>query len=635
MKPDKQTNSNRRILQQQADRILNALPVACCKVSREGHVLYINELAATIFSLNPDDVVGRHISEIIPGAGSSLISLFESLDQQHSLAQKFDMPSVSQVNLSLQLLPVEDGIIMLFTENSSIQSSGHSNDGFLSLLQRASGDGAATETVLKKSRDLLQSVFDTSLIGMSVLEAVRDEKDNISDFRIQLVNKELEKETGRTDLTGRLYTAVFPGIRETGILELMLRVIATGKPEQMEYYYSYGDIRKWFCCMYVKRDDGLVATKLDITEQKKAEERIREDAAMIKSIADAVPDMLYLIDTRELRMVYANERVTRLLHKSAAEIREMGPELFDLIVYREDRAKFERAIDALQEAEDGEVQELLFRLVDGNGVLHWVKTRRTVYRRGEDGKPTHVIGVSQDITEQVDLQGSNLRLRKEQLAMVQKQQTEIFKVTLSTKEDERKRIAESLHNDMAQLLYGVKINLDQVQLQRNEPFIAENIVYVKQAQQLLAEAISESRKLSHQLMPRVLEDFGLKAALNNISDQFRGSMDFSSDIKGLNKPLDKYLEIAIFRIVQELATNIVKHSSARKADIRVAIGRKHITIGVQDDGLGFQPWDKTHSGMGLQSIRNKVKLLNGTIDIRSEAGQGTLVTIVLPNKELD
>jgi two-component system NarL family sensor kinase len=165
------------------------------------------------------------------------------------------------------------------------------NDGFLA----ASRDITARkqrEQDLRESQELLQSVFDTSLISMSVLKAVRDEGGAVLDFRIVMANKELERETGRTDLEGKLYSEEYPGIKRTSLYDLMLGVLETGEPAGLEYFYPHEGFHKWYACQFVKMDDGLVATNLDITERKLAEEKSREQAHFIARVNETLPDLM-------------------------------------------------------------------------------------------------------------------------------------------------------------------------------------------------------------------------------------------------------------------------------------------------------------------------------------------------------
>lgn len=124
---------------------------------------------------------------------------------------------------------------------------------------------------LQQSRDLLQSVYDTSLIGMAVVQAVRDAAGAIEDFTFVSVNRQLEQATGRPDLVGKRYGQEFPGVGPSGLLAQMRQVVETGTPHQGELFCPYEEIMRWFSVMHVKLDDGAVITTLDITERKQAE----------------------------------------------------------------------------------------------------------------------------------------------------------------------------------------------------------------------------------------------------------------------------------------------------------------------------------------------------------------------------
>ncbi|MBE9584259.1 sensor histidine kinase [Mucilaginibacter sp. JRF] len=348
------------------------------------------------------------------------------------------------------------------------------------------------EVRVEDSENLLQSVFDTSLICMSVLQAQRDEHGEIIDFVIKIVNKELERETGRTDLVGKLYSQEYPGIRDVGIFALMLKVMNTGIPAQLEYFYSHDGFNKWFSCMFVKLEDGLVATNLDISARKKAEE--------------------------------------------------------------------------------------------------------------------------------------------ERLNMVIAQNQKIYWATLNIQEIERKRIAESLHSGVGQLLYGVKLSLlqefDKEHL--TKPQLLEKIEEInEQTDQLLNEAIKETRRISHELTPAILEEFGLREAIDDVCRQFSHTLQINCELVGIINLIDKQMELAIYRIVQELVMNIIKHAHATIASVRIEIYKKEVVIIVRDNGIGFRK-RTSNEGIGLKTIQNKVNLLNGTFKLESKSGEYSLVTIILP-----
>jgi len=220
---------------------------------------------------------------------------------------------------------------------------------------------------------------------------------------------------------------------------------------------------------------------------------------------------------------------------------------------------------------------------------------------------------------------TELLLRQKELE--ERQQQEIFRTILDTQEVERKRIAETLHNSLGQILYAAKLILGKV---NKSPMTEDDKESLKNADKLLNDAITESRRLSHELMPVILEDFGLKTAIEDICQRLSGRTQFKCRFKGAIKRLDKYIEIAIYRLVQELMMNVVKHAEAIHSLIAIEVYHDRVLILVQDDGKGFAASKDKGGGIGLKTIRNNLSLLKGNIDIASKAGNGTIITIDVP-----
>jgi signal transduction histidine kinase len=242
--------------------------------------------------------------------------------------------------------------------------------------------------------------------------------------------------------------------------------------------------------------------------------------------------------------------------------------------------------------------------------------------RNDEGDPVRVLGVDKDIT-------ASRRAEEKIKRMEAEQQQEIFRAILASQEEERRRISESLHNGLGQLLYAIKISLAHVTQRQALTHPEEYVDAKKYTEQLLKDAIDESRRISHELMPSILEQFGLKAAIQDVSKQLSESTVFKCSIKGAVQGLDSYLQLAVFRTVQELMLNVVKHSKATEASTDVSISATKIFIQVQDNGQGMAEL-KNSKGIGLASIRSKVKLLNGQLKIGSMPGNGTTVSVHIP-----
>jgi signal transduction histidine kinase len=203
------------------------------------------------------------------------------------------------------------------------------------------------------------------------------------------------------------------------------------------------------------------------------------------------------------------------------------------------------------------------------------------------------------------------------------QQKEILNAVIDTQEAERKRIGESLHNGLGQILYTVKLKLEGIHPDTDPKKIK---AIGDQAQALLLEAIKETRHLSSALMPVILEDYGLACAIDSICKKLKETLKVKCKIEGFETRLESQFEIAIYRIIQELSNNIIKHAKATTASIEVNNVAGLITILVKDNGLGFSTAEQG-TGIGISSIKSRVKLLGGQLAITSKKNAGTAVQI--------
>jgi signal transduction histidine kinase len=147
---------------------------------------------------------------------------------------------------------------------------------------------------------------------------------------------------------------------------------------------------------------------------------------------------------------------------------------------------------------------------------------------------------------------------------------------------------------------------------------------------LLTEAIKETRRISHELMPTLLAEFGLSAAIKDVCDQLRDGSRFECTVSLGAVKLDNYVELAIFRTVQELMVNVVRHADATNTKVNVIANGDEVLVLVRDNERGMENGIGEKPGIGLSSIRTKVELLKGSLDIQSGPGKGTTVKVRLP-----
>jgi signal transduction histidine kinase len=197
-----------------------------------------------------------------------------------------------------------------------------------------------------------------------------------------------------------------------------------------------------------------------------------------------------------------------------------------------------------------------------------------------------------------------------------------------TQEKERKRIAQDLHDDISSKLNVISLNanlLKDGELSRNE-FLKVNNGILEATERTLESA----RKIAHNLLPPILDKFGLKDAIEELADSFNNSkkINIKYAIKYSKGRLSSAKELHFFRIVQELINNSIRHGKAKKCAINIIETPEKFNFSYIDDGVGFDIDNTSHQkGLGMKNIESRVALLEGNHKIKSAKGTGFTITI--------
>ena len=207
-------------------------------------------------------------------------------------------------------------------------------------------------------------------------------------------------------------------------------------------------------------------------------------------------------------------------------------------------------------------------------------------------------------------------------------QTRIINATIDAKENERKSIAEILHDSVSALLSSANLHLQASKSQLN----GKAPVEISKAQEIVNEASVKIRDLSHELISSVLLKFGLSFAIHDLCEKYSNSeLEFISDDNGI-KRYDQQFEIKIYNIIEELINNILKHSKAGNASINlIERNGDKLIIQIIDDGRGFDvKRARGKDGLGLSHIDARIKIMKGVFNINSKVGEGTSIFISVP-----
>ncbi len=212
---------------------------------------------------------------------------------------------------------------------------------------------------------------------------------------------------------------------------------------------------------------------------------------------------------------------------------------------------------------------------------------------------------------------------------INKQQAITTREILNAEEKERKRIAADLHDGVGQLLSASLMNLNaffaRKNIDKNADADAERVM------RLVTDSYDELRSISHQMMPKALAKSGLETAVQELVSGIEpDKLSVSFECSGLGSRLSEETESVLYRVIQESVNNVIKHANAQKLDIQIHKDEDGISVTIEDDGKGFDPRNLKKTGIGLKNIYSRVQLQNGTVDIDSQPGKGTLVAIHMP-----
>ena len=381
---------------------------------------------------------------------------------------------------------------------------------------------------------------------------------------------------------------------------------------------------RWFRdeAVLIRRSDGtpqeVVGLWTDVTTRKQASELIRRQSDIINQIQETV----IAIDLGG-RVMNWNRGAETMLGYSKEEA--LGKHI-SFIYPEEDHEYLEHQV--LGPVKAIGTHQVEVRRLTKSGALRVAQLSLTLLK-DDTGSPIGIIGYSMDITD---------RKRGEEALLNSRNQLAALAIRLeSVREEERTRIALEVHDVLGQALTGLKLDVVWIHKRITESNESAGhaavLARLDSARELLDSTIQSVRDIATTLRPGVLDEIGLEAAVEWQAQEFqhRTGVACATTIRPRNMALSPEQSTALFRILQEILTNVARHAQATNVDIRLEQFGEHVSLQVRDDGRGITGVEQSGpKAFGLLGMRLRAQQQGGSFDIHGAPGTGTTVTVNIP-----
>jgi two-component system sensor histidine kinase UhpB len=360
----------------------------------------------------------------------------------------------------------------------------------------------------------------------------------------------------------------------------------------------------------------------DTTRRKRMQEQLRESEERFRQLAEHINDVFFLTDVDGRQIFYVSPTFEKLWGYSAdALYREPGSWL--RIVYEKDRQRVRRAVRTRRSHTPFDQE---FRIRRPNGVIRWVRMRGfPIY--DSNGQMHRLAGIAVDVTARKEageaLQRSHQRMRELALHLQ------------SVREEERKHIAREIHDELGALLLAIKMDAEACRRRSPGRTASDRARTLSELVGRVDAAIASVRRIATDLRPSILDNVGVLAAVEWEAQDMqrrtgiRCEVQMDTDKEELDVDPDR--ATAIFRIVQEALSNVVRHSKATHVKIALHERNGNVEVSIADDGTGLGKQAVPDPGRwGLVGMSERVSAFQGQFDIRAADPHGTIITATIP-----
>jgi two-component system, NarL family, sensor histidine kinase UhpB len=468
---------------------------------------------------------------------------------------------------------------------------------------------------LRESEEMYRSVIENSLQGVGIFQ----------DGRIVLCNDALCRLNGytREEAYGMSQEEVLATVHPEDRQKVIQAIQALAENPHAQIasvlrLMGKSETTKWVevlgaQTMY-KGSPALQLSYIDITEKRRAED------AYHSLIDNSVLGMAIL---QNGRVTFVNNALVAMSGFTAAEMLQMEPERLDDSIHEEDRAKVLASRAALLAGRESSVAQK-YRLCRCDGSLRWVETQsvKIVHEEGAAIQVTYK-DVTAEMTTEAQLEKTHAKMRN------------LASHLLYAREEERRKVAQEIHDELGQTLTAVKMDLHWLRKHMGED-VALLREKVGETIQLGEQSLATVHRIASELRPKMLDDLGLEPALEWLCSTFAQRTRIACHVTSELPPglVGGNAATALYRIIQEALENVGRHSHAEHAAVRLFVEEGELRINVDDDGTGITAARAdAPDSFGLIGMRERVEALGGILSIKGISGFGTFLRVSIPLPE--
>jgi PAS domain S-box-containing protein len=379
----------------------------------------------------------------------------------------------------------------------------------------------------------------------------------------------------------------------------------------------------------------IVVVGKDISLRKSLQKENAEHIKILESIFKAVPAVIFVYSLKNNKTLIVNEYVNDLIGFDASEVLDWN--VNDLLENTGLNLDLKNLEDKISEHFTNEsIFEGQTKIKNKDHKTVWINYVVVPYEIDASGTLLKVLGIVTDITKQRNREKQfNAMMRLHEIMKKKEQKLRTLSL-LQGQEQEKRRLSIEIHDNIGQLLTAIKLHVENNLSPNNQ--LSSEVEYqdsLEKVKLLIKQTIFEVRKISKEIAPAELHDFGLYPALKNMIDRISGTnlhIDFRCNNK--TKRFNPIFEQEIYRIAQEAINNSLKHSKSKNLIVSIDFGNEYLELKVEDTGVGFVSNEVVYGnkGIGVISMKERAAAIGGKLEIISELSKGCTINFLINNK---